>query len=49
VVRRQVVVEKGLKEGDSIVITGQRELAAGDKLIVARSGMCCKDGRVVFE
>jgi RND family efflux transporter MFP subunit len=49
VVRNQVVVEKGLSPGDSIVITGQRDLAAGDKLIVARSGKCCTDGRVVFE
>jgi membrane fusion protein (multidrug efflux system) len=50
VVRNQVVVEKGLKIGDRLIITGHRELADKDQLLVARSGVCCDDdGRVVFE
>ena len=49
VVRNQVVVEEGLGEGDHLVIAGHRELADGDPLLVARSGVCCTDGRVVFE
>lgn len=49
VVRNQVVVEEGLKQGDRLVITGHRELADGDELLIARSGVCCNDGRVAFE
>ncbi len=49
VVRNQVVVETGIKAGERLVITGHRELADGDKLLVARAGVCCTDGRVVFE
>jgi membrane fusion protein (multidrug efflux system) len=50
VVRSQVVVEKGLSEGDKLVIAGHRELANGDPLLVSRTGVCCNDeGRVVFE
>jgi membrane fusion protein (multidrug efflux system) len=49
VVRNRVVVQEGLKVGDRLVITGHRELAEGDELLVARSGVCCTDGRVVFK
>lgn len=49
VVRSQVVVQSGLVPGDRVVITGHRELADGDALLIARSGVCCSDGRVVFE
>ena len=49
VVRNQVVVESGLEAGERLVITGHRELADGDKLLVARAGVCCNDGRVKFE
>lgn len=49
VVRNQVVVQSGLKAGERLVITGHRELADGDPLLIARSGVCCTDGRVVFE
>jgi hypothetical protein len=49
IVRDQVVVEEGLKKGDRLVITGHRELADGDELMIARSGVCCSGGRVVFE
>lgn len=49
VVRDQVVVLDGLKSGDELVINGHRELADGDALLVARRGVCCTEGRVVFE
>ena len=49
VVRDQVVILEGLAPGDELVITGHRELADGDELLVARKGVCCTDGRVVFE
>jgi RND family efflux transporter MFP subunit len=49
IVRDQVVVKTGLREGDELVITGHRELADGDRLLVARKGTCCKNGRAVFE
>lgn len=49
VVRDRVVIKKGLKQGEELVITGHRDLAHGDPLIVARRGECCTEGRVVFE
>lgn len=49
IVQNQVVIEDGLKAGQSIVITGHRELADGDPLVISRSGSCCENGRVVFE
>jgi RND family efflux transporter MFP subunit len=45
---RSVVVERGLSAGDRLVVTGHRELADGDALIVAREGRCCTNGRVDF-
>ncbi len=49
VARSQVIVTQGLKSGEELVITGHRELAQGDKLLIARKGVCCVDGRVKFE
>ena len=49
VVRNQVVILEGLSSGEELVINGHRELADGDSLIVARKGVCCTDGRVVFD
>ncbi len=48
VVRDQVVVESGIQAGDRIVVSGHRELAHGDSLLVAREGTCCQDGRSSF-
>ena len=48
VVRDQVMVESGLKPGERVVVLGQRSLADGDALIVAREGRCCSEGRVIF-
>ena len=47
-VRDQIVVLEGLSRGDRVIITGQRELAEGDAVLVAREGVCCQDGRVVY-
>ena len=49
VVRDRVVVLEGIKEGDELIIAGHRELADGDRLIVARKGTCCREGRVYFD
>lgn len=49
VVRRQVVVESGLERGDHLIVTGHRELAEGDQVIVSRKGVCCTAGRVSFD
>lgn len=48
IVRDQVVVKDGLKAGDRVVITGHRDLAAGDPVLVSREATCCKNGRAVF-
>lgn len=48
IVRDRVVVESGIARGDNLVITGHRELQDGDPLLVARQGVCCTKGRVVF-
>lgn len=49
VVRDQVVVKSGLASTDEVVTRGQRQLSEGDSVIVARSGVCCKEGRVQYE
>ena len=49
IVGNRVVIESGLKVGDELVITGHRELADGDALLVARRGVCCREGRVAFD
>lgn len=48
VIHDQVVIEDGLALGETIVITGHRALAEGDPLLIARSGVCCDNGRPVF-
>lgn len=48
IVRGQVLVKSGINVGDRVVVTGHRELADGDKLLVAREGKCCRDGQVIF-
>jgi hypothetical protein len=42
------VVTEGLLPGEAIVITGHRDLAPGDPLLVSRAGVCCSNGRAVF-
>jgi RND family efflux transporter MFP subunit len=50
VVGNRVVLAKGLKANQELVITGHRELAQGDALIVSRRGVCCNQmGRVDFQ
>jgi membrane fusion protein, multidrug efflux system len=48
IVRDRVVLLEGLAKGDELIISGHRELADGDPLLVARRGVCCVDGRVDF-
>jgi RND family efflux transporter MFP subunit len=48
VVRGQVVVASGLQLDERVVMTGQHELVDGDKLLIAREGACCADGRATF-
>ena len=48
VIHDQVVVESGVEPGQTVVVTGHRELADGDPVLVSRSGTCCTDGRVSF-
>jgi membrane fusion protein, multidrug efflux system len=48
VLRNRVVVTEGLEPGDRIVTVGHRELLDGDPLLIARSGVCCTDGRVTY-
>lgn len=48
VVRDQVIVESGASVGDRVVITGHRELAEGDPLLVVREAVCCEAGRPVW-
>lgn len=47
-VHDQVVIAEGVSAGDRVIFTGHRSLAEGDPLIVSREGVCCTDGRVVF-
>lgn len=48
VVGKQVVIETGLAPGDQVVVTGHRDLVDGDGLLIARTGICCTDGRAVY-
>lgn len=48
VVGDRVVIESGIAPGETVVITGHRSLMDGDRLLVARSGVCCTAGRVIF-
>ncbi len=48
VLRKQVVVEKGLEPGDALIIVGHRSIAEGDSVLVHRRGKCCENGRAVF-
>ena len=49
VVGSRVVVSRGLEPQDELVITGHRELADGDELLVVRKGTCCTADRVTFK
>jgi membrane fusion protein, multidrug efflux system len=49
VLRKQVVVESGLKAGDALIIVGHRELVDGDEVLVHRRGRCCLNGRAIFD
>ena len=49
VVRNQVVIDEGLAAGDRLIVTGHRELAEGDEVLVMREGRCCEGGRVSFD
>ena len=44
-----VEVVSGAAVGDEVVVVGHRDLADGDKLIVARKGVCCENGRITYE
>lgn len=48
VIGDRVVIDEGLQPDETIVTTGQRKLMDGDRLLVARSGVCCTAGRVVY-
>src|SRR5690606_12022474 len=49
IVGSQVEVLGGVARGERIVTVGMRSLSEGDKVIVARQGVCCKRGTVVFD
>ena len=46
VVRGQVLVDEGLASGESVIVTGHRELADGDAILISRKGTCCSEGKV---
>lgn len=48
VLHDQVIVRSGLEPGDRLVVSGHRDLVDGDPVLVAREGLCCKDGRPVY-
>lgn len=48
VLRNRVVVTGGLSSGDRVINVGHRELLDGDEVLVAREGVCCTAGRVVY-
>lgn len=48
VVRDQVVIASGVEAGARVIVTGHRELAEGDRVMVVREGSCCAGGRVSF-
>ncbi|QQR89051.1 MAG: efflux RND transporter periplasmic adaptor subunit [Myxococcales bacterium] len=49
VIGDQIVVDEGLKEGEVIATTGQRNLVRGRRIVIARKGKCCQAGRIFFE
>lgn len=49
VLRDQVIIESGLEPGERVIVTGHRELADGDEVMVVREGTCCTGGRVSFD
>ena len=49
VVHDKVIITAGIGAGDRVIITGHRELADGDPLILSRVGTCCSAGRPVYE
>jgi len=48
VLGNQVLISSGLSKGEKVVINGHRELVDGDKVIVAREGTCCTNGRILL-
>jgi RND family efflux transporter MFP subunit len=48
VMRDQVIITSGLEAGERVIVTGHRELADGDEVMVTREGACCTNGRVTF-
>ncbi len=48
IVGSQVEILSGIARGERIVTVGMRGLTEGDKVIVARQGVCCTRGEVVF-
>lgn len=48
VIRGQIVVTSGVAAGDRVVMVGQHDLVDGDRVLVAREGRCCVDGRPVY-
>lgn len=48
VVRDQVIIASGVEAGARVIVTGHRELAEGDRVLVVREGSCCAGGRVSF-
>ncbi len=49
IVGDRVVVGDGLEAGDKVILTGQHGLVDGDAVRVAREGVCCDNGRPVFD
>ncbi len=49
IVGGQVEIKSGVRKGERIVTVGMRSLSDGDKVIIAREGVCCTDGTVTFE
>ncbi|MCA9583432.1 MAG: efflux RND transporter periplasmic adaptor subunit, partial [Myxococcales bacterium] len=48
VVREQVVVKEGIAPDTRVIYKGHRELVDGDRVLVARSGVCCTEGRIQY-
>lgn len=48
VLHDQVIVREGVAPGDRLVVSGHRDLVDGDPVLVAREGLCCKNGRPVY-
>lgn len=49
IVGGQVEIKSGVTKGERIVTVGMRSLSDGDKVIIAREGVCCTDGSVTFK